>query len=149
MNTAKNIKGILTEQISGYRELLYLLQRERECLVNLDAAGIQNISKEKDTLILRLKLLEEARMKFLKESSAEMNSDETITLQKLYDMTGDETLKSLRLQLISMLQSIQELNEFNSILIERSLGFVKNSIEFLKSSGANPKVSETSLSRKA
>ena len=74
---------------------------------------------------------------------------ETITLQKLYDMTGDETLKSLRLQLISMLQSIQEQNEFNSILIERSLGFVKNSIEFLKSSGANPKVSETSLSRKA
>jgi hypothetical protein len=55
----------------------------------------------------------------------------------------------MRLQLISMLQSIEDLNEFNGILIERSLSFIRNSLAFLKASGIDTKISEATLSRKA
>lgn len=147
MSTTNNIKNILLEQIKGYRELLGLLQREKECLIDLDATGIESISKEKDTTILRLRLLEEERINLLKRFSEE-NGIEGLTLQRLYELTGDESLKGLRLQLISILQSIEELNEFNGILIERSLGFIRGSLEFLKTSGANPRIVETTVSRK-
>jgi hypothetical protein len=61
MKTADTIKSILVEQIDGYRSLLDLLQRERECLLNLDANGVESISKEKDTMIMRLRLVEGKR----------------------------------------------------------------------------------------
>jgi hypothetical protein len=61
MRIIDSIKSILIEQIKSYRVLLELLQRERECLINLDAHEVENLSKEKDTTLLRLRLLEEER----------------------------------------------------------------------------------------
>jgi flagellar biosynthesis/type III secretory pathway chaperone len=149
MNTTTKIKNILNEEIKGYRELIDLLQKEKECLINLDTAGIENVYKEKDTVILKLRLLDEERINLLKRLSQENNTEKEMTLQRLYKLTGDETLKNMRLQLISMLQSIEELNEFNGILIERSLSFIRNSLAFLKASGIDTKISEATLSRKA
>jgi hypothetical protein len=56
-------------------------------------------------------------------------------LQILSEMTGDDTFQTLRLQLVSLLQSIEELNAFNKVLIGRSLNFIKNSMAFLESFG--------------
>lgn len=149
MNTTAKLKNILNEEIKGYRELIDLLRKEKECLINLDTTGIENVYKEKDTVILKLKLLDEERINLLKRLSQENNIKEEMTLLRLYKLTGDEKLKHMRLQLISMLQSIEELNEFNGILIERSLNFIRNSLAFLKASGIDTKTSEATLSRKA
>jgi hypothetical protein len=58
-----------------------------------------------------------------------------VTLERLHKVTGDDSFHQLRLQLKSLLQGIDELNQFNRILIDRSLNFVKNSLNTLSACG--------------
>lgn len=125
MKTVEAIKSILIEQINGYRSLMNILQRERACLLNFNPLGIENLSKEKDNLVLKLRLLEEERLRLLDNYSKEAGIDGELSLNRLYDVTGDDAFKVIRLQFISLIQAISELNEFNRILIDRSLNFLK------------------------
>jgi flagellar biosynthesis/type III secretory pathway chaperone len=135
MRITESIKSILTEQINNYRVLLELLQRERECLINLDADEVENLSKEKDTIVLKLRLLEEERIRLIKKYSADNAMKESVSLQELSRLTADKDFQLIRSQLISLLQGIRELNEFNMVLIERSLSVVRHSVGFLESFG--------------
>lgn len=135
MSIIDSIKSILIEQTRSYRGLVSLLQRERECLINLDADEVENLSKEKDTILLRLRLLEEERIRLIKQYSAGNGNAGSVSLQSLSDLTADNDFQLVRSQLTSLLQSIQELNDFNMILIERSLSAVRNSVGFLESFG--------------
>lgn len=135
--SAESLKAILSEQIHGYRALISLLQRERECLLNLNAVEIEAVSKEKDTVILKLRLLEEERKRLTDAFAAETPLSGTITLRQISELTGDRDFQSMRSQLRSLLQSIGELNAFNMILIGRSLSFVNNSMNFLGSFGVD------------
>jgi flagellar biosynthesis/type III secretory pathway chaperone len=135
MNTQERIKSILGEQIKGYRTLLEVLQRERECLIQLNPDGVETLSKEKDTIMLKLRLLEEERIRLVRVFAKETGSAEDLTLQKLHDVTGDAAYSDLRSQLVSLVQAIAEFNEFNKILIERSASFVRRTLGFLDSFG--------------
>jgi flagellar biosynthesis/type III secretory pathway chaperone len=55
MTSEKAIESILKEQINTYKMLYDLLKKERECLVHIDAEKVAEISKEKDTVIMRLR----------------------------------------------------------------------------------------------
>ncbi len=65
MPLIETIKKVLFEQVQGCRLLLELLQREKICLVNLQMDGIEALTKEKDILVLKLRLLEEERMRLI------------------------------------------------------------------------------------
>lgn len=151
MSIEQNIKNILSEQVDGYRTLMEVLRREREYLVHFNAAGVEALSKEKDTVVLQLRLLEEERIRLVRAFAADRKLDEDLSLQRLVEITGDEAFQKLRLQLISLLQGIVELNEFNRVLIERSSGVVKNALQFLSSLGVNlnTKNTGTRISREA
>jgi flagellar biosynthesis/type III secretory pathway chaperone len=135
MTIAENIKAILTEQVSGYRSLLDILQRERESLIHFSAQSVEVLSKEKDTVVLKLRLLEEERIRLVSVYAAGEAIAEQDAFKRLHEQAGDDSFQRLRLQLISLLQSITELNGFNRILIEHSVGVVKNALNFLSSVG--------------
>ena len=151
MNLAENIKAILTEQVIGYRTLVDILRQERECLVCFNPAGVETLSKEKDTIVLKLKLLEEERIRLVRAFVADHAVADKSAFQKLSEMTGDDSFQRLRLQLISLLQGVMELNEFNRVLIERSSSMVRNALSFLGSLGVNLNTSSkgTHFSREA
>ncbi len=125
MRTIDAIKRILIEQVNGYRGLMTLFQRERAQLLNFNPAGLEELSREKDTLVLKLRLLEEERLRLIEKFLKDSGIDGDTSLNRLYEITGDEAFKLIRLQLISLLQAISELNEFNRILIDRSLSFLR------------------------
>lgn len=131
MTTAEDIKNILKEQIEGYRRLLGILQQEREQLVQFNPSAVEALSKEKDTLTLRLRLLDEERKRLLEIFSRERGAVHDLNLRQLAEITKDDSLLSLRLQMVSLVQGIAELNEFNRILIERSTIVVRNALSFL------------------
>jgi flagellar biosynthesis/type III secretory pathway chaperone len=76
MSIEKNIKNILSEQVDGYRTLMEVLRREREHLVHFNAAGVEALSKEKDTVVLQLRLLEEERIRLVRAFAADRKLDE-------------------------------------------------------------------------
>jgi hypothetical protein len=135
MRTLDKIKNLLLEQINSYRALLDILQRERESLVNLDAGAVESISKVKDSVVISLRLFEEERIRLVGKFLAENQLARDLSLQRIVEITGDETLRTLRLQLVSLVQSIEELNAFNMVLIGRSLNFIRHSMAFLESFG--------------
>lgn len=137
MNTAENIKAILIQQINGYRMLMDSLRKEKECLISLNTSEIENITKEKDTITLRIRLLEEERIRLTSRFMSENRIESDMSIQKLAEITGDDSFNSIRLQMISLLQSITELNEFNRILIDRSMNYIKGAIGMLGALGMN------------
>ena len=132
MKLIESLKNILAEQVGSYSVLLDILHRERAHLLNLDAPEVEHISKEKDTVVLRLRLLEEERLRLMKELSTDAGAGCDMSLKRLSELTGDDTFQFIRLQLLSLLQGIREMNGFNRAIIERSLTAVKNTLQFLE-----------------
>ena len=133
MTSDQAIISILKEQVNTYKMLLDLLKDERKCLVDINAERIEDISKEKDTVIMRLRLLEEERQRLLTEFNNDNDIESDITLAELGKLTENSQIPELRSQLISLLQSIEEMNRFNTVLIDRSLHHVRTSSGFFKS----------------
>jgi flagellar biosynthesis/type III secretory pathway chaperone len=133
MTCDKAIISILKEQISAYKMLLELLKKERECLVNFDAEKVEEVSKEKDTVVMRLRLLEEERVRLIEKFAEDSNLSCNLNLEKMAKHTGDDTFSVLRSQMLSLLQIIDDMNKFNSILINRSIKYVRTTTSFFNS----------------
>ena len=132
MNPEEALAKILNEQVNGYKELLELLQKERQDLIDFNAGAIEELYKGKDVLILRLRLLEEERIRLMKYVGSN-----TMTLKALAEKTGNSAFLELRSKLTSLVQAIEELNSFNRILIDRSLGYLKTNAHFFNIFGMN------------
>ena len=113
--------------------LLDLLKDERKSLVDIDADKIEDISKEKDTVVMRLRLLEEERQRLISKFAGDNGVGSDITLLDLGKLTENILIPELRSQLLSLLQSIEEMNRFNSLLIDRSIQHIKTSSSFFNS----------------
>jgi hypothetical protein len=143
MITAERLKSILSGQVAGYTALVDLLQRERGLLVKLNAAAVEDLAKEKDTAVLRLRLLEEERVRLMAVLAAEQGIPADTSLLRLSEITGDPSFRDLRNRLLSLLQGIAELNEFNRVLKERSSALVRNALNFLGAVGMGTSVRNT------
>lgn len=135
------VKKVLGEQIRCYKELLGVLQKERACLVDLDVRAVEDLAKEKDTLLLRIRLLDEERARLMEgfredRSAGEDGAADCLTLAGLAELTRDESLPAMRLTLRSLLQSIEDLNGFNGLLIERTLEGIRSQAAFFGALGA-------------
>lgn len=154
MKTANEIKKVLSLQIEGYKALFELLKKERENLVDFNEQGVETLAKEKYTQTLKLRLLEEERLRLMKKLVTEINGVPSkngrklsvdMNINTLAEITGDSDFNGIRTLLKSLLQSIDELNEFNKVLIDRSLKYVRNNINFLNLHGVNPTVGKTGV----
>jgi len=133
MTSDKAILNILEEQLRAYKIFLDLLIKERECLVKIDPEMVEEISKEKDTVIMRLRLLEEERQRLVRKFADEHTIDGEVNLKEVGRITGNDRFNTVRSQLLSLLQSIAEINKFNSILIDRSIHYLKMTSNFIGS----------------
>ena len=133
MTFDRAVISILKEQISAYKMLHELLKKERECLVNFDAEKVEEVSKEKDTVVMRLRLLEEERVRLIGKFAEDNNLSPDLNLEKMAKHTGDDTFSVLRSQMLSLLQIIDDMNKFNSILINRSIKYVRTTTSFFNS----------------
>ncbi len=132
MTSELAVESILKEQVNTYKTLHDLLARERECLLNIDAEKLEEISKEKDTIVMRLRLLEDERRRLIAKIAGERGLSAEINLRELAGITGNNVFSDLRSTLLSLLQGIEEMNRFNSILIDRSITYIKTNINFLR-----------------
>jgi flagellar biosynthesis/type III secretory pathway chaperone len=152
MNPMSPLKAILLEQEKCCKALVGLLQRERTHLIEFDVPAVEELTKEKDTLLLRLRLLEEERLRLTSAlvASGAVPSEAGATLRGLCEQTGDTELAGIRLKLVSLVQSIEDLNGFNRHLIDRSLNSVRTATGFFQTFGGRrpgPAESGTLLSR--
>jgi len=131
----KELKEVLQAEINAYQDLISILQKEREALVSFNPELIEALSKEKDMVIMKIKLFDNERVKLLSKVSSELKISDNVTISKLIEVTKDDEFRDLGLKLISLIQSVAELNEFNKILIVKSSRHIKSFLGFLESCG--------------
>ena len=134
MITVEKIMDTLSLQVHCYRDLMEVLQQEKDHLLDFDVEGLETVSKEKDTTVMRLRLMEEARVRQLEEYFRSTGSQGK-SLMDLYETVGDESIMNIRTKLISQIKGVKELNDFNNILIGRSLNYVRASTDFFSAFG--------------
>ena len=66
--------GVLTGETELYRGLLHLLQEEKKAVVYAELKGLNETAKEKESLILKIRILEEERVNLLKKIAAVLGS---------------------------------------------------------------------------
>lgn len=129
--------GVLEKEFELCTQLVALLQKERDVIVSLDPAALEVLLREKESIVAGIRLCDELRERVLASLGF---ADRTISdVAQLAEHDYREQLSSLASKFKSIVSSIAELNRFNSVLIEKSLQYVKTSYNFLDSFGIQPK----------
>jgi flagellar biosynthesis/type III secretory pathway chaperone len=131
----EKLLGVLTGETELYRGLLQLLQEEKKAVVCAELKGLNETGKEKESLILKIRILEEERVKLLKKIAAAVGSPSpSLTLNELARSVKEPfttRLTECSSTLLALLQSIQELNHTNKALLLHSLELVRGSMTLL------------------
>ncbi len=146
MKDSGQILKILEEQVRSYSRLYDLLKGEKKAIISFDPLAVETLAKDKDNLMLQLRLLEEERKRLADEFFGDRDGGQSIS--DLHSITGNKRFLDLRSQLLSLMQGIGELNEVNRLLIERASLHLKVSSSFFQTFDVKTSPSRT-ISREA
>jgi len=124
---------VLDAEEGFYRELRSLLQRERVCLVELDASSLEEIVAAKEALAEEGRLLEESRLQIVDELAPELGLAARPTLSQVCDQLDGpaDELRSAHARLVALVGAVRELVELNAVFAGNSLGRVDATLELL------------------
>lgn len=135
-NSYDDLITILEQEFSLCSDMVTLLQKEKDVITGLDTGALDSHLREKELVAAKITVCEESRERML-QSLGLPNK----TLSEVASSAGplySEHLSSLASRFKSIAHSIAELNTLNSLLIEKSLFYVRSSRNFLKTFGINP-----------
>ncbi len=131
----RDLLGQLRLESNHLREERELLLKERDCLIRQDLDGILEILKEKETLQLKGRILEESRAAMRERIKGVVQAKEGESLfQKLLDVMESshrEQLADSREELEKLVGEVEYLSAGNQYLIRSTLGRIEGAIELL------------------
>ncbi|BCB96425.1 hypothetical protein JZK55_13470 [Dissulfurispira thermophila] len=133
----EDLINVLEREFALCTQLVELLQKEKDIIVSLDPKALEQLLNDKEAITTQIKVCDEAREKILDNLGFK---NKTIT--EVAGMAEDsfrERLSDIALRFTSIINSISELNKFNSILIEKSLYYIKTSYNFLNNFDVTPR----------
>ena len=134
---------ILDKEIELHKQLLSLLHKERELLVDLSTEEIFENNKKKETCTLKIKMLEESRLSLVEKLSQHYEIPfKELTLSKIVSLVKEpyrSALNTSRSTLIALTSSTKEINHNNCLIVRDFLYYFKRSLDFLyHASSASP-----------
>jgi flagellar biosynthesis/type III secretory pathway chaperone len=88
-----NLLDILKSQCELYSELVNVMNLEKAAVSRWQVDDTLELTKRKDTILYKEKVLEEARRTLMKKISMDADTDR-ISLSEVIDLTDDQQLKS-------------------------------------------------------
>ncbi len=127
--------SVMKKEIQVYQELLDLMSREKLVLLKPTLERIQESNTRKETLILKSKMLEEARTHSIRKLGEVLGLDQNgLTISTLVhhaDRKTGQDLRNYQTTLQSIVNKIVELNDANRSLIDASLLSITGLIGFI------------------
>jgi flagellar biosynthesis/type III secretory pathway chaperone len=127
--------GLLEHEANLYRQLLAVIEKEKQAVVATNLTELNEAAKVKDNLLLKLRILDEQRhhqlrllADDLKQPLEELNLSK---LARLVEAPHATRLDRLRSALVTIITKIQQANERNRALFSHSLELVKSSMNLL------------------
>lgn len=138
------LSGLLEGETELLESLLKTLQKERAAVVESDINTLNRATKEKENLILKIRILEEQRQHLMLRISRALNLGRSpLTLTQLINKLGAPhsiRLNQICSSIIALTQSIEELNTLNRGLLMHSLDLVRSSLLLFDQSAVSPPV---------
>ncbi|RIK98940.1 MAG: hypothetical protein DCC71_20685 [Proteobacteria bacterium] len=134
IDTAARLSQVLAAEEQLYVELRDLLQHERECMLNLDADGLERAVEAKEAIAEEARLLEESRVEVARELARAVGVDEERPrLSLLCEALGASgaPLREQHSRLVALLGAVGELVEANASFAHEGLEQVQDTIEML------------------
>ena len=123
------------QKIAIYKELIDLLQKEWDCIVEYSLEDMQVILKNKEILTLKIEVLEENRVKVITRIAEKLEiSSENLTLRnilKVHDHPLNSKLSAHRKTLLGQINTIRDYTKRTRALVDRSSLSIKKSLVFL------------------
>ena len=130
-----SLLSVLKKEIDIYKELHASIIQERKILGRPSIDELYESNSRKETCILKTKMLDEVRMniitRIVKSHGVEEEDINLSTVLSYVDDNHVEELKECQSTLRSLVRNIMELNEENKALLDTSLFYVRNSIDFI------------------
>lgn len=129
------LSGLLEQETELYQELLAAIDKEKRAVIATDLEKLNETTKVKENLLLKLRILEEQRSHLLRKLADLLGQpEETLSLKNLSRMVEAphaSRLKRCRTKLLSVITKIQAANGQNRALFSHSLELVKSSMNLL------------------
>lgn len=124
--------GVFEDQSDLHQTLISVLRDEKAAIVGSKLFELNKANKEKETLILKIKKLEDKRFD-LASTLANSLDDESddLTLEKLCKIANEpysSRLNHCRENIISSISKVKEINDGNQILLTNSINFIRGSL---------------------
>ncbi len=130
-----NFISLIEGENGLFQTLLSILQKEKKAVVISDLKEINETTKEKESLFLKIRILEEERSRMLIRLANHLGyRSRDLTMSKISQLIEEpysSRLKYCYSNLLSLVQSIQEINHNNRSLITHSLELVRGSLALL------------------
>ena len=141
---------ILQQEIWLYQKLLELAILQKEAISEKNVERIQEITNEKNTVVLKLKIVADTREKIVKCISSQYNVNTTIlTLSQLVKLADEPYVTRFKKYyeiLQKLVRELQRINTANYIFFRHSLQYVQNAIQILmNNNGKNEKYNRTGI----
>jgi flagellar biosynthesis/type III secretory pathway chaperone len=133
----EDLIDVLEKEFSICTQLVDLLQKEKDVIASLDPRALEQLLGDKDAITTQIRVCDETREKILDSLGFK---NKTITeVAMMAESSYRERLTNIASKFTSIIHSISELNRFNSVLIEKSLYYIKTSYNFLNNFDVSPR----------
>lgn len=134
-NAVEDLEKVLKQEIDLYREYAGTLTRDAELMNKLNIEELEKSNKTKNTLLLKIKALDQARQNLVRQmASAHSIPEEHTRLVDLCEKLTKEEAKrllALRDELQGLIQELQNAHLHTTALATASLNWVNSSMATL------------------
>lgn len=133
----EDLAAVLGQETEKYERLLRLIRRESSLITKGNLQAVAELVKQKETLVLELKVMQEARVALMSRVSAAYGIPlAELTLFRLIDLVPTSHAKlygGLLKRLAFLASRLAEENDGNKALLDRLVGYVRGSLSSLTS----------------
>lgn len=127
----------LDEVVKYYRSLLTVVRKEKEILVAAELDKLNANNKIKEELILKIKSLDNKRIKIASELAEHLNikSEDNVRLHVLanyFDGKESEKMMNVKSVLELIIKRVVDLNKFNEELVKSALTNITGAMDNIK-----------------
>ncbi len=124
----------LKKEIGLYKEFITVLQKETENIVGRDYKGLYETAGLKEGLIIRIERAGRSRASLMHEAASSLGIQGELKLSSVIEKVSGrirEDLMESRSTILSLLESIREINKLNSLVVKESLDNINKTLGFL------------------
>ena len=140
----KKLLRLLEHATELYQSLFAVVQQEKEAVVSLNLQHLNQACKAKESLLLKLRILEEQREQLMDKLASDLGcSPQEISLTQLCQWVEEPYAGLFRersTDLLALIQKLQKANRQNKSLLSHSLELIQGSYNLLNNAMADSPV---------